>query len=58
MNERNDFIDDDPSMNERHEGLHGAASSRSGDYPALAAIVAEYGIDGAFDELARQALRP
>ena len=30
----------------------------SGDYPALAAIAAEYGIDGAFDELARQATDP
>jgi len=57
MNERNDFIDDDPSMNDDVKDYM-AGLIASGDYPALAAIVAEYGVDGAFNELARQALDP
>ena len=57
MNERNDFIDDDPSMDgDMKDYMAGLIAS--GDYPALAAIGAEYGIDGAFDRTRPAGPRP
>jgi len=57
MNERNNFMDGDTSLGADVKDYM-AGLVASGDYPALAAIEAEYGIDGAFAELARQALDP
>ncbi len=57
MSERNNFIDDDPSAgSDVKDYMSGLIAS--GDYPALTAIADEYGIDGAFRELAAQARDP
>ncbi len=57
MTERNNFMDADSSLGDDVKdymsGLVG-----SGDYPALTAIAAEHGIDGAFAELSRQSRDP
>jgi AcrR family transcriptional regulator len=57
MAERNNFVNDDP-WTDGDVRDYMAGLVESGDYPALAAITAEYGIDGAFAEIARQASDP
>ena len=57
MSERNNYIDDDPSADgDVKDYMSGLIAS--GDYPALTAIAAEHGIDGAFRVLAAQARDP
>ncbi len=56
MNERNNFMDDPSMDSDVKDYMSGLIDS--GDYPTLAGIGAEYGIDEAFDELARQARDP
>jgi len=57
MAERTNFMDDESSINDDVRDFV-AGLIASGDYPALAAMGAEFGIDEAFDEIARQARDP
>jgi AcrR family transcriptional regulator len=57
MAERTNFMEDDSSMDgDVRDFVAGLITS--GDYPALAAMAAEFGIEGAFGEIAQQARDP